>query len=73
MKTAFCFAFLTVATLSLTQCEKPKPPPPRQGDIVPTPSGLKPATPVEESGERQPGEVLPPGSGFPTQSGSTGL
>ncbi|WP_009958985.1 hypothetical protein [Verrucomicrobium spinosum] len=70
MKTQLLSAVIATSLLALCQCKPPTPPePPQPNNVLPEPGESKPAIPTEPSGEPKPGEVLTPGSGFPTGSG----
>lgn len=61
------------SALVLCQCKPQNPPElPQPNNVLPEPGESKPAIPTEPSGEPKPGEVLTPGSGFPTGSGPGG-
>lgn len=62
--------FLLLMVGALCQC-KPAAEPPQPNNVLPEPGESKPAVPVEPSGGPKPGEVLTPGSGFPTGGGQS--
>ncbi|WP_265595492.1 hypothetical protein [Verrucomicrobium sp. BvORR106] len=73
MKRLYLPVLALAAALTLCQCKPPTPPEvPQPNKVLPEPGETKPAIPTEPSGEPKPGEVLTPGSGFPTGSGPSG-